>query len=59
MPDIDLIKEIREEARQKDLNEANTRHLVIDRVIHDFLSWPRNAVRHEEHNEEGYSDYVL
>lgn len=59
MPDIDLIKEIREEARQKDLNEANTRHLVIDRVIHDFLSWPRNAVRHEEHNQEGYSDYVL
>lgn len=40
-------------------NEAETRHKVIDFIIHDFLSWPKNRVSVEEHVQPGYADYVL
>jgi len=41
------------------LNEATTRSRIIDTIIYEVLSWPKNAVVEEEHNQEGYSDYVL
>lgn len=40
-------------------NEAETRHKVIDFIIHDLLSWPKNRVAVEEHVHPGYADYVL
>lgn len=47
------------EARLHDLNEADTRHRVIDRVLHDVFAWPRNRVRCEEYIKPGFADYVL
>lgn len=40
-------------------NEADTRHKVIDYIIHDYLHWPRNRVSHEEHVNAGYADYIF
>ncbi len=42
-----------------DLNEANTRHRLIDTVLHDVLSWPRSSVECESFINPGYADYVL
>lgn len=41
------------------LNEATTRHQIIDVVLHQVLSWPTSAVVCEEHVSPGYADYVL
>src|ERR1700680_2529797 len=40
-------------------NEAETRHKIIDCVLHDVLSWPRNRVAVEEYITPGFADYVL
>ena len=40
-------------------NEAETRHKIIDFVLHDVLSWPRNRVSVEEYIAPGFADYVL
>ncbi len=45
--------------KDRDLNEAETRHKIIDFVIHDFLSWPRNRVNVEEYINPGFADYIL
>ncbi len=42
-----------------DLNEADTRHQVIDQVIHDIFSWPRHRVKCEEYVKPGFLDYAL
>lgn len=41
------------------MNEANTRHQIIDPLLHDILGWPRSSVRVEEKVHPGFSDYVL
>ena len=41
------------------MNEANTRHQIIDTVIHQILSWPKEAVFCEEYIKHGYADYLL
>lgn len=43
----------------RNLNEADTRHKIIDVVLHDVLSWPRNQVACESYINPGYSDYLL
>lgn len=43
----------------RDLNEANTRHQLIDPLLHDVLGWPRNRVLCEEFIKPGFADYVL
>tara|TARA_Y100000296_G_scaffold85346_1_gene121021 strand:- start:28 stop:351 length:324 start_codon:yes stop_codon:yes gene_type:complete len=45
------------ESRTK--NEAETRHKIIDFIVHDFLSWPKNRVAVEEYINPGYADYIL
>ena len=40
-------------------NEAETRHKIIDFVLHDYLSWPKNCVSVEEYIAPGFADYVL
>jgi len=47
------------ETRGRDLNEADTRHRIIDVVLHDYLMWPRNRVTTEEYIAPGFADYVL
>lgn len=41
------------------LNEADTRHQVIDRILHDVLCWPRASVSCESYTKAGFADYVL
>lgn len=40
-------------------NEAQTRHEIIDRILHDILAWPRALTKVEEYIAPGFSDYVL
>src|SRR5436190_14716470 len=40
-------------------NEADTRHQIIDPLLHDVLSWPRDGITCEEKVHPGYIDYVL
>lgn len=40
-------------------NEADTRHRIIDLILHDVLAWPRNCVSVEECIRPGFADYVL
>lgn len=44
---------------QRTENEAETRHKIIDLVLHNLLSWPRNRVAVEEHIRPGFADYIL
>jgi hypothetical protein len=60
--DLDPFNRLREivvEHRGRQLNEADTRHRVIDFILHDLLAWPRNRVSVEEYIAPGYADYVL
>lgn len=41
------------------LNEANTRHQIIDVLLHDVLGWPRNRVICEDNAHNGFLDYLL
>jgi len=53
-----LLESIRE-PQTTPLNEATTRARIIDTILYDVLSWPKNAIVAEEHNREGFCDYVL
>jgi hypothetical protein len=46
-------------ASARNRNEAETRHKIIDFILHDFLSWPKNRVAVEEYIHPGYADYIL
>lgn len=48
-----------EEIKDRSGNEAETRHRIIDFVLHEVLSWPRNRVKVEEYISPGFADYVL
>lgn len=56
---LDRLDTIISETSSRDRNEAETRHKIIDFIIHDLLSWPRNRVAVEEHINPGYADYIL
>ena len=56
---IDRLEKIISSTRDRNMNEADTRHKVIDFILHDFLSWPKNRVNVEEYISPGYADYVL
>lgn len=43
----------------RSLNEADTRHKIIDLILHQVLAWPRNRTSCEEYIRPGYADYVL
>jgi GTPase SAR1 family protein len=55
----DHIQKLIAETKSRSLNEADTRHQVIDVVLHDILCWPRSSTRCEEYVAPGYADYVL
>ena len=44
---------------EQTLNEATTRAHLIDRLIFDCLSWPRDFVNMEDAHDGEYSDYTL
>jgi predicted type IV restriction endonuclease len=43
----------------RDSNEAETRKNIIDFVLYDLLTWPKNRVAVEEYIHPGYADYIL
>jgi hypothetical protein len=47
------------DAAKRDRNEAETRHKIIDFILHDLLAWPRNRVAVEENIHPGFADYIL
>ena len=56
---INIAKDLAKEYKNKNFNEADTRHKIIDEVIHNVLSWPKNMVRCETYHNPDYSDYLL
>jgi energy-coupling factor transporter ATP-binding protein EcfA2 len=56
---LEQLAQVIVEAASRDRNEAETRHKIIDFVIHQFLAWPRNRVAVEENIHPGYADYIL
>jgi hypothetical protein len=56
---ISALSALIDETRERSGNEAETRHRIIDFVLHEVLSWPRNRVKVEEFIQPGFADYVL
>jgi predicted type IV restriction endonuclease len=46
-------------AKKGNLNEADTRHQIIDRILHEVLGWPQESVSCEKSVSTGYLDYCL
>lgn len=46
-----------EEALGDDVNEADTRYRIINRLISNVLGWPAQHVHAEEKSEDGFMDY--
>ena len=40
------------------LNEANTRVKIIDRLLKECLGWPETSITREDHNDSGYTPGV-
>lgn len=55
----DAAREIVQFAKTTDLNEADTRFQIIDRLLRDVLGWPTGSFKLESTTIEGYADYVL
>jgi hypothetical protein len=53
------LPEIIADAAKRNRNEAETRHKIIDFILHDLLAWPRNRVAVEENIHPGFADYIL
>lgn len=58
MSNIKILEDILKD-NSKNYNEANTRHKIIDTVLHEILAWPKNRVSLEDHTSNGYIDYTL
>ncbi len=46
-------------AKSADLNEADTRFHIVDRLLREVLGWPVGAFKMEESTAEGFADYIL
>lgn len=44
---------------ERNLNEADTRHKVIDEILHGVLAWPKSQTMQESYISPGYADYRL
>lgn len=56
---LDQLNEIKKYSIERNMNEAETRHKIIDFILHDFLAWPKNRVKVEEYINPGFADYIL
>lgn len=55
----EIVRELINRPTQRSGNEAETRHKIVDTLIHNVLAWPRNRVNVEEYIAPGFADYVL
>ncbi len=53
------LTKIFEKLNEDGANEAQTRHEIIDCILHDILAWPRALTKVEDYIAPGFSDYVL
>jgi hypothetical protein len=51
--------EVASSSNEREFNEADTRHKIIDEIIHGVLSWPKTQTFHESYIAPGYADYRL
>lgn len=56
---LEKLEELIISSNSRDMNEAETRHKIIDFILHDFLNWPKNRVSVEEYISPGFADYIL
>lgn len=56
---VDELIEYASVSRDSSQNEAETRHKIIDTVLQEVLSWPKNRLKVEEYIKPGFADYVL
>ncbi len=56
---IEHAENLYNEYNNRSLNEADTRHQIIDVIIHDVLEWPRKRVLTEKYIRPGYADYAF
>ena len=56
---IQTVRQLVELYSGRDLNEADTRHRIVDEIIHTVFSWPKNGVGCERYINDGFIDYVL
>ena len=54
-----IAEELAKQFVDRTRNEADTRHQIIDRLLHEVLSWPHDSVNCEEKVYPGYIDFVL
>lgn len=59
MDNLEGMQELLSSLEGRGRNEAETRHKIIDFVLHDFLFWPKNRVAVEEYINPGFADYIL
>jgi len=55
----DVAFDLERDFQSRTLSEADTRHQIIDPILHEVLGWPRSRTRCEEFIAPGYADYVL
>jgi len=46
-------------AKRGEVSEEDTRANILDRILHEVLEWPRDAVHREVYLKPGYLDYEL
>lgn len=56
---VDAAQELVAEVGRLDLNEADTRFHIIDRLLEVVLGWPKSAFSLEPSTVDGYADYLL
>jgi hypothetical protein len=56
---IDAAEAITRDSSTLDLNEADTRFQIIDRLLREVLGWPATAFKLEHSTVEGFADYIL
>ena len=54
-----IAEELAKRFVDRECNEANTRHQIIDRLLHENPNWPHENVACQEKVHPGYIDYVL
>lgn len=61
MPDSphSIATKIAETYNKRDFNEADTRHQIIDEILHKVLCWPKELTKCESYINPGFADYRL
>lgn len=56
---LEIATELYKDYSSRDMNEADTRHKIIDELIHKVFHWPIKLVDCERYIKPGFADYLL